>query len=200
VIKEMAMSLRTHAAAALIALIVLVPLQAQGPREGIRVRGDWVLQVVNPDGSLAETRAFRNALVGATTLGEALNGRTTIGRWRVTLSSPGDASPWTFSQTHLDEARSPSGQFKTLTVTCCNELRLEGSATATKAGSISSVATQVFACDDHVSIADCRNPPPQGVNAIFKHFTFTELAQPLALQKDQMLRVTVTISFGSDPH
>ena len=34
-----------------------------GPSEGIRVRGEWTIEIRNPDGSLASRHEFRNALV-----------------------------------------------------------------------------------------------------------------------------------------
>ena len=35
--------------------------QRGGPQEGVRVRGHWVLDVRNPDGTLADRRDFHNA-------------------------------------------------------------------------------------------------------------------------------------------
>ena len=50
---------------------------AQGPQEGIKVHGHWVIDVRNPDGTLASHAEFENALMpsGAETLARIL-GRT----------------------------------------------------------------------------------------------------------------------------
>ena len=36
---------------------------ASGPREGIKVQGHWIIEVQNPDGTMAHRREFENRLV-----------------------------------------------------------------------------------------------------------------------------------------
>jgi hypothetical protein len=38
--------------------------RAPGMQEGVKVHGDWVIEVRNPDGKLAHRREFKNALMG----------------------------------------------------------------------------------------------------------------------------------------
>jgi hypothetical protein len=40
------------------------PGREPGMQEGVQVHGDWVIDVRNPDGTLAHHHVFRNALVG----------------------------------------------------------------------------------------------------------------------------------------
>ena len=61
---------------------------AGGPSEGLKVHGDWTIQVFNSDGSLAQSVQFENALrlEGADALAAALAGNT--------LFTGGDAAVW----------------------------------------------------------------------------------------------------------
>jgi len=87
--------------AVLIASIALMtPIRAQepaprGPSEGIKVHGDWVIEVHNPDGALVSRQAFRNALLigngGDWALVQALGRKAQLGGWTVLLRAT--ASP-----------------------------------------------------------------------------------------------------------
>ncbi|GGH05759.1 hypothetical protein [Silvibacterium dinghuense] len=105
----------------LLFLLLPGPLVAQGPsvektapaapqkpgEEGIKVHGHWKFVVKNPDGSIASTKEFENALLtpgsGDSLLSYTLSGQAVIGEWAVVLcnaansgmfpaSSP--SSPW----------------------------------------------------------------------------------------------------------
>ena len=66
-----------------------------GPNEGIKVHGHWVIEVRNPDGSLAAHREFENSLAttagdnGGGVLAALLGGAITPGSWSVVLSPLG---------------------------------------------------------------------------------------------------------------
>src|SRR5438034_3470638 len=55
--------------------------------EGIKVHGDWVIEVRNADGSLAERREFQNALLnpGSNFLDLTLARNMSVGEWAVAL-------------------------------------------------------------------------------------------------------------------
>ncbi len=71
---------------------------AGGPQEGIKVHGHWVIEVRNPDGSLAAHREFENSLAttagnnGGGVLAALLGGAITAGSWSVFLT-PGGSLP-----------------------------------------------------------------------------------------------------------
>src|SRR5688572_27219292 len=58
---------------------------AGGPQEGIKVRGQWAIEVKTPDGALVKRVEFDNALVfdGQTRLANYLGRTRTPGRWSV---------------------------------------------------------------------------------------------------------------------
>jgi len=62
----------THKLRALSTSLVLIAIMYSGAttaneadRESFKVHGDWVVTVINPDGSVAQERRFRNALTGS---------------------------------------------------------------------------------------------------------------------------------------
>src|SRR5713226_7169875 len=64
-----------------------------GPQEGIKVHGHWVLEVRNPDGSLASRSEFENALVpttGTNLLAALLTRGVSFGWFEIQI---GDTSP-----------------------------------------------------------------------------------------------------------
>jgi len=75
---------------------LMTPIHAQepaqrSPSEGIKVHGDWVVEVHEPDGTLVSRQAFRNALEvgdkGDYALALALARRLTLVGWFVQLAS-----------------------------------------------------------------------------------------------------------------
>jgi hypothetical protein len=60
-----------------------------GPQEGIKVHGHWIIEVRNPDGSLAERREFDNALTqsGRNLLLSYLGRFWSVGGWAIVLGS-----------------------------------------------------------------------------------------------------------------
>jgi hypothetical protein len=62
---------------------------------GITVHGYWVMDIVNPDGSIAEHREFENALtsLGGDTLAKVLSRQNSVGAWGIKLSCDSGAYP-----------------------------------------------------------------------------------------------------------
>jgi hypothetical protein len=60
---------------------------AGGKDERVKVHGHWVLEIRNPDGSLAQRKELENALVvgGRGALAQLLNGGAVVGGWYIVL-------------------------------------------------------------------------------------------------------------------
>ena len=157
------------------------------PPEGIKVRGDWTIEIRDPDGSLVSRHAFENALVpggGDTTLARLL-GRTLPGfLWRVSIGDfSGPGSPC------LPGAATPPDGFPcvatepdvTVTATPEGTLRLSGSVTARRAASIALVVTEL------------RDPNTQ---VLLLRFTQKQLSSPIPVTEGQIIGFTVVFSFS----
>lgn len=129
-----------------------------GPHESVKVHGHWVIEVKNPDGSLAQRHEFENSLQSDATkaLSELLLGNAVPAGWFVSLQ-PGSAS-----------TNSPCGKGVSCILipaklessqgcpaVCSNNLAasaapggftLSGWIQAKSAGSISNVATAIYLC------------------------------------------------------
>ena len=68
-------------------LAALTTAEDNGLSEGITIHGDWVIEVQNPDGTIAEHREFSNAFKGGNTIEDLLLGLETAGNWSVKISS-----------------------------------------------------------------------------------------------------------------
>jgi hypothetical protein len=68
---------------------------AQSGHEGITVHGHWVIDVRNPDGSLAQHREFENSLIngGPQVLSQMLAGAVVPGNWAVLLGPSSGNGP-----------------------------------------------------------------------------------------------------------
>ena len=145
-----------------------------GPAEGITVHGHWKIVVRNPDGLIASSREFENAL---TQQGKALlltflstNNRSVgvADRWGVTLAGPN--GPCAGSTACLIEEGDQQQPGVSLTRRAtAGFLELSGSAKITSTGNpsgISLVGTQVSLCDFtvtdpaqcHLGVSDSRVP------------------------------------------
>jgi len=178
--------------------------------EGIQVHGDWVIEVRNTDGSVAERRAFQNALhsQGQQTLANFLARQYLVGAWGVHLSGsqPGTNSPCTVNtgvgQCLVHENFPPAFQgfggvekFPALTVTtdpapCCSgtTVVLQGNFDASRDGNIASVLTQMcFSYPPNTDPSTCNNAGT---------FTATSLQTPVDVTAGQQVLVTVRISFS----
>lgn len=173
---------------------------AQGPQEGIKVHGHWVIDVRNPDGALASHTEVENALTpGGSSILALLLGRTmsTVRGWNVTLS-PVDGSPFgvdpVFPQTArifeaaFGDAYGSTGnnvnRFGTLVVAqVYTTVVLKGTATAVADGQIGRVQTELM-----LAFA--------GGNQVGYDFSGTFLPSAVPLSAGQSIQITVTLSFS----
>lgn len=182
-----------------------------GPKEGIQVHGDWVIEVRNPDGGLADRREFKNALhaQGGTALAQLLGRQRSTGFWIVAVDSVGELTPCLGSLAGCGIYESLAGQFLpnlagasgNLQVTIPpvpsglpNQLQLTGSVTATAASSISSVLTAIANCPAGVGPAT----PCLIVQSETLIFSVTSPSAfvPIPVVVGQIIQVTVTFSFS----
>jgi hypothetical protein len=177
-----------------------------GTDEGIRVHGDWVIEVRNKDGSLAERREFENGLTGT--------GQMFLANTLARMASPG---VWAI-ELHDDEAgppspceggvvvgvipncviREPISSFlntlegvhsTTLAVSSTGfEVVLEGNFDANGPGTINQVST--YNCWSQPASTD-----PTTCNNI-QSITGTNLQAPVDVLEGQQVLVTVRISFS----
>ena len=212
-------SLAAIAVVALLFAFVVIPGSSTGtestevaatpgsPSEGITVHGHWTIDVSNPDGSLAEHREFENALVsgsGSPTLVDILARQNSVGGWEISLipryTNEGAFLSETSHATYgmLAESTYPRtypNLFKTLTVSVGTgddnlKLVLRGTATAQTNGNIGRVKTLV-------SMLRPASSPSGSYDAVsLNELTETVLSTPVNLTTDQIVTVTVVISFS----
>ncbi len=176
----------------------LAKAPAGGPSEGIKVHGHWVIEVRNPDGTLASRREFDNALSlqGAINLGNILGRSQTVGKWRLGLN--GAPSPCN-TQCIIGESADGGAEstlFKTLTVLPPSgnqgaPLKLSGTFTAQSPGNINTVSADPGACGGNIAPDSCNV-----VGFLGNPMTSTTLANPQSVVAGQQVQVTVTLSFS----
>ena len=145
--------------------------------EGIQVHGHWTIEVLNPDGSVAEHREFENALTGpgGRDLAGLLEGtlslcETTSGsRWRIGMATAGGGVSF-----HADVESTGA----------TNVVRLYGSHQFGVADSITDVDTR-FAREG--TTGTCIFSP---------RFTRKDLSTPVTVEANQSIYVTVEIRFS----
>jgi hypothetical protein len=188
-------------------LSTTVTASSGGPSEGVVVHGYWTIEVFNPDGSLAEHREFENALVsgyGSPTLVNILARQNSVGGWEISLI-PRNVNEGAFlSETSnptygiLAESTYPRtypNLFKTLTVSVGTgddnlKLVLRGTATAQTNGNIGRVKTLI-------SMLRPASSPSGSYDAVsLNDFTETVLSSPVNLTTNQIVTITVVISFS----
>lgn len=170
-----------------------------GYMQGIRVHGDWTIEVRSPGGRLLRRARFANSLtnVGAQRLALFLTGDQTPGLWAVELGGPQPGG----KEACLNDVKGPAEclivepawgpkdnrAFKNLTVKEeGSSVVLAGKATAQRAGTLTDVATAVSSCPGSVAPAKCLAPP----------YRFTAAAiEAIPVQPNQQISVTVKISF-----
>ena len=188
-------------------LLLSTSASAQGS-EGVRVRGHWVVEVRNPDGTLVERREFDNALVpgGASLLAQFLTGSVPA-RWTVELGVYGGATPICnggtlngFTQNNclvIDKTATtpPTGTavFPTLTASLggnSDQVVLTGNATAIVDGQIAFVATRQGSCGTFTAPASYT---PAGTVLQFTVHDITPT--PISVSAGQIVQFTVNLSF-----
>jgi hypothetical protein len=177
-----------------------------GPQEGIKVHGRWVIEVRNPDGTLAARREFDNALTGGSQNLSGLLSRSEVaGRWELNFTAPaGATSPCdggsggrsaNWCRIIEAAASNPNGgnaESRNLTVTGSSTgttVTLSGSITALANGAVGRVSTSLGGCTANTLVASC--------NAAGSAVFFSD-ASPSVIQvvAGQIIQVTVTFSFS----
>jgi hypothetical protein len=181
---------------------------AGGKREGIKVHGHWVLEIKNPDGSVASRKEFENSLVGqgSTALSFLLMGSgQVVQNWliQVTYNTPANAGypnatgcssastcdVLTMSQPATNFCNNGFPLCNTsLTVqqNSANQVVLTGTtAPAISAGTIPSVLAFINLC----SFSNNSCNPSGGYN-------FSQANTNLTIQTGQSIDVTVTYTFS----
>lgn len=162
------------------------PAPPSSPRESIGVEGAWEIDVVNRDGSVAETRKFHNGLeAGAADV---------LAR----LTSPPN-------QTNIDGfeialTRSAGGNIAQVATTTLNgaggSVSVADFAPFAESDTVTEVRTELVVCTPN-ALGGCEESATPGLNR--KRYTRTTLATPLSVAADQALRVRVTITFATAP-
>lgn len=186
--------------------------------DGIKLHGHWMIEVRNPDGSLASHTEFENAIAlpGKTMLVQFLSRAQIPGNWVVLLGDPTGpcmtgGKPW---QCILREANDNitsstavgainnsltlSTPVPQQTISGIPQLILTGSATAANNSSIKSVSTILSYCTRTDS------PPPSACSAYGvgaadaspASFSGATLTNPIAVTPGQAIQVVVTFTFS----
>ncbi|MDP2391317.1 MAG: hypothetical protein Q8N52_13390 [Acidobacteriota bacterium] len=192
--------------------LLLVPAAAQpasAQDEGIKVHGEWVLEVRNPDGTLAMRAEFQNALTsaGRAFLPRVLAGERRVGRWGVLIAGTGDLCTSPELGWDADDSLSlnfPESSARRedcalydnnipkfgLTVSSVGgAIVLSGAVTIDGGGTVTHVATNYLDCS---TIADGCPWGPMASGA----FSRRQLPQPISVSSGQVVQVTVRISFS----
>ena len=180
-------------------LAAAIPATALAQSEGINVHGRWVIEVQNPDGTVAQRVEFNNALhSGGIHLTHLMSRGSGMGFWMVSISDP-QQSPCLggtpFPECDIAEpniTRPGTNVFRTLSVSTqgapnANQVVLQGTATAVVAGQISQVYSNFGVCPG--GIGTCT-----GVLAL--PFTSHNLSTPIPVAAGQIIQVRVVISFS----
>ena len=176
-----------------------------GYGEGIKLHGDWTIEVRNPDGGLVELREFDNALSpnGDIVLARIIAGISTIGHWQLVIdSSVVGNGPCGQACLILESSDPETGGtlFRTLTVDApliganVGKLVLSGSATATSNGEVNVVRTVNGYCEP--TLAPSTNCVGAASRVFNNTITFASISPPVSVSAGQQILVTVLISFS----
>ena len=182
-------------AVSLLALVLGSPARAgsdapqpSGPSEGIKVHGDWTIEIRNPDGTVASRHVFKNALVpggGDAALARLLGRTLAPFHWRVVIGdSSGPGSPCPPPPTTPPNGMPCVVTEPALAVTVTSEgtVQLSGMVTALRPASIALVETEL------------RDPNTQ---VLLQRFTRKQLSSPIPVVAGQVIQATVVFSFSS---
>ncbi len=181
-----------------IALVCPRPIAAQEETaEGIKVGGHWLIEVLDPDGSLVSRYEFENALTedGAAIL-EDLATAGMAGIWVVQLYEDANPNEPRIRIGTADSPHHPAGWWFTgLTVSSGSPgIVLAGSATMPAELTFGSVGTNLGICNPGITTpADCKTVFDD--NSWRYGFTYADLDSPVTLAAGQIVQVTVTMTF-----
>jgi hypothetical protein len=185
--------------------------------QGIKLHGHWIIDVKNPDGTLAAHRDFQNALQfdGEQLLLGLLSGDAVAGGYEVFFTSPtGQTSPCTSGQypfcVIVQSTTASPGVFGCANYYCVTGLtltstfgagasmKLAGNLTAPGAGVIGSVGTGFNACGSqaapvtNISPATCASATTGALGGTMTLANIT----PISVVAGQIIQITVTFTFS----
>lgn len=172
----------------------------QGDALGVTIRGEWVVVVKDPDGSVAAEHRFHNEFNGATTVAPILAHASATGRYWLTLSDTGGNNPCgveTPSACFDFEADDPNssvpGWFGSLAVSnSSGQVVVSSELFATRNGQFNNVRMLLSRCGNTTAPSAC-HPGSYG------NFSSRTLASPITVVAGQQILTTVTYSFTAAP-
>lgn len=178
------------AALAVAAVTASIGVGAQALSNGVGVSGHWVIQVMNPDGTVASRTEFRNHLTadGAALLARTVMRSASLGDWSVGVDGVrADGRPTGFT---LNE-NTPQ-QLLTVSPGPSGTMRLTGEARMVASTDLLTVATSVKECAAGQSPAVCARQQTPGFR---RSFTALTLPNPIRVAANQSVQVQVDIGF-----
>jgi hypothetical protein len=170
-------------ASALLAFALLqIPHIATAQSEGVKVHGDWNIDIRQPDGTLVAHHEFKNALASAApaTLAEMLFGLRAAGSWQLVLTRASGQGPCSSGNgacvIGADSELTSAG------------VELTKSFPVYTDGNIGQVETHLITC----TVLPCTNSTP---GRVIREFTIKVLPTPIPVIAGQIVQVTVVISF-----
>lgn len=166
--------------------------------DGIKVHGDWKVEIKNPDGRLVRVHRFKNAFDGASNIAPILAHQSATGRYWLTLSDTGGANACgsaaaasCFVFEDDDPNSGVADWFGGLTASVSSgQLVIRGEISATRSGQFNHVRMLLSRCGNTTTPATC-HPGAYGT------FSSRTLADPIALVTGQQAIVTVTYTFSA---
>jgi hypothetical protein len=190
-----------------------------GLNQGIKLHGHWVIDIKNPDGTLAQHHEFENSLQsdGQQLLTALFSGYAVMGQWEIFFTAPtGQTSPCTAAtypfcvivQSTTAQPGSVACSYYTcvpgLTVTptfgVSPSVVLAGSITAPGAGVIGAVYTGYNACGNSGAGATYGTQTPAAcqtaTSGAYGGTATGASISPISVAAGQIIQVTVTFSFS----
>ncbi len=181
-----------------------------GPQEGIKVHGHWVVEVSNPDGTLADRREFENALAGGDQNLASMLARVSVpGRWELFVTSvPGDVSPcqggtgtpftnWCrLIESAASNPTNGTAESRDLVVTFNGDrVSITGTITALVDSVVGRVATSFGNCSASTTVANCNSA---GSAVLFSDASLGFPGKPpkVPVVAGQIIKLTVTFTFS----
>jgi hypothetical protein len=189
------------------AAVLSLAAPAAQSREGIKVHGDWTIEVRNPDGTLVGRHEFKNALVagaGDVALAGLLGRLYSTGQWRVDLDGTARICQDPDGRSVCISTESPlipgaeSWMFPTLRVAATyggTTTELTGTITARFDGNITNVSSFLMLCYRTVSPALCGTGDLGNVDS-FLRVTQKALPSPISVAAGQIVQFKVVLSFS----
>lgn len=175
--------------------------------EAVGVRGEWVIEIRDPDGTVAARRELHNALVPSNNLGQLLIAQNSAGALAITADcAPGLNSgcvtpcpllnPPGFAFCKIVDPRQTGSEtqavFRNLTtVEIPGGFRLRGFFVAARDGTIGAVSTGMFTCLRTTAPSNCNNATTSA------SLTLGLISPPVPVLAGQQVLMTVNITFAT---